>query len=242
MIDERRVLAGIPIRVVTTTTAYRGTVLFYHGFMSSIDQQGKELHSLAEHGYMAIGVDAVGHGQRRFDDFEARFSSSNLRHDENYQSLLRDSVNEIPKLVDALIEEGLAREGSLGIAGISMGGYISFGACLREPRLNVILPILGSPLWSEEDPESPHDLGDQFYPRAMLVQNAGQDVNVPPRFARSFVESLRVFYSGQPERLEYYEFPESSHFMREEDWNELWGNVIHWLDRFLPARELKNAL
>ncbi|MDF1665825.1 MAG: alpha/beta hydrolase [Planctomycetota bacterium] len=235
MIDERRVLAGIPIRVVTKTTAYRGTVLFYHGFMSAIEHQTKELRSLAERGYMAIGVDSVGHGQRLFPDFEARFSNSNLSHDDNYQSLLKDSVNEIPQLVDALIHEGLAKDASLGIAGISMGGYISFGASLKEPRLKVIAPILGSPNWSDEDPESPHMQGDRFYPRALLVQNAGEDVNVPPRFARSFVESLRSSYSAQPERLQYYEFPESSHFMREDDWNELWGNVLQHFDRFLPV-------
>lgn len=237
MIDERRKIAGVPLRIVTKTTAFRATVLFYHGFMSEIDQQTKELHSLAEHGFMAIGVDAIGHGQRRFSDFEERFSGSQLRSNDNYFRLLKDSINEVPALVDALIGEGLVKEEKLALAGISMGGYICFGACLKEPRLKVLLPILGSPHWSDDDPESPHKLGDKFFPRALLVQNAGQDVNVPPQFARNFVDSLKSKYSEDPGRLQYYEFPQSSHFMREEDWNELWNNALQWLDRYFPAAE-----
>ena len=84
MIDERRSIADIPVRLLTKTTALRGTVLFYHGFMSSIAEQSNELRSLADNGYLAVEGDAIGHGQRRYLDFEERFSSDNAKHEDNY--------------------------------------------------------------------------------------------------------------------------------------------------------------
>jgi uncharacterized protein len=232
MIDERRVLAGVPVRLVTKTTAPKGAVIFYHGFMSSIDQQSKELLSLASKNYLAVGVDAVGHGKRRYSDFDDRFLSENPDHHTNYIQLLQDSVKELPGLVDVLLEEGLAKLDRLALTGISMGGYICFGASLAEPRIKVLLPILGSPVWQVDSSQSPHTQLNSFYPRAMLVQNAGLDTNVPPDAARSFIDALRPKYHEDPERLQYYEFPQSSHFMREDDWNELWQNALDWLDRW----------
>jgi uncharacterized protein len=235
VIDERRVIAGIPVRIVTRTTAPRGSVLFYHGFMSSIDQQSNELISLAENHYIAIGVDAVGHGHRRTTDFERRFSRENPNHEENYRQLLKECIEEIPSLIDALLEERLIKLDSIALAGISMGGYICFGACLAEPRIKVLLPILGSPNWDESSADSPHERSSLFSPRAILIQNAGQDTNVAPDHARAFANALKPFYKSCPQRLRYHEFPESSHFMREHDWNELWQNVLSWLDRFIDS-------
>ena len=35
------------------------------------------------------------------------------------------------------------------------------------------------------------------------------------------------------ERISYIEYPQSNHFMIEEEWNELWENVIVWFEKFL---------
>lgn len=211
----------------------RGVILFYHGFGVAKEVQLKELHSLAEHGFLAVGVDNVGHGERRHVDFEERYSGE---HDVWFGKFLDDvraTAAEIPSLCDELLQRDLARPEGLGVAGISMGGYIAYAAKLYEPRLRTITPVLASPRWGKGDADSPHLHADRFFSTALLVQNAGADENVPPRFAREFHQQLSLYYETAPERLKYVEFPDVGHFMPEPDWDRLWANLIDWHLRFL---------
>ena len=136
---------------------------------------------------------------------------------------------------DALLTEWLSSIDSLELTGISMGCYSWFCGCLYEPRIKILLPILGSPLRAADDVQSPHCQAQRCSPRAILIQNAAQDVNVPPDHARAFAEFLESFYRDCPERLQYYEFPDSGHFMREGNWKSLRSNALSWLDRFMDS-------
>lgn len=239
MQDTRREVAGAPVRLVhrgaAGAAAARGAVLFYHGLSAEIAGQTKELHSLADHGYLAVGVDAVGHGARRWPDLEARLSGPRSRSDVVFGELVGSTLDEVPRLLDGLLAEGLAQPGRLAIAGISMGGYIAYGAGAREDRFQVCMPILGSPAWGV--PGSPVESPDAFYPIALLAQNAGADENVPPQASREFTEALRPHYAGEPGRLAYVEYPGCRHFMPEAEWERLWARSVAWLERWLPAEE-----
>ncbi len=207
---------------------FRGVVLVYHGLYADKETQRKELNSLGEAGFLAVGVDAVGHGERRHGDLPDR-----MRTDERkryFLDLVRASTEEIPGLVQAL--RGLMKEEcGFGITGISMGGYIAYGAALQEKSLKACVPILGSPDWGGKN--SPHHRSQEFWPVALLAHNAGQDKNVPPQQSAQFVEKLRPFYKDDPGRCAYFEYPESDHFMREQDWHLLWQRTVHWFERHL---------
>lgn len=205
----------------------RGTVLFYHGLVSSKEANAKELESIARKGFLAIGIDNVEHGERHHgesrkqdDDFMAYFLDLVIR-----------TVDEVPGIIDFLIESGFSDPEKFGISGISMGGYITYGAVALESRIRVAAPILGSPEWKH--PQSPHLSPGKFYPRPILSQNAGSDESVPPRFARRFHERLQPYYSGSEERLRYVEFPGEPHIMSEQAWGRLWENTLEWLERWL---------
>lgn len=242
MYQEHKNIVGVPILLVGQGPPYRGTVLVYHGLGSNKETQTKELTQLAQRGFLAVGVDAVGHGERRFSDFESRMNSQ-ASHLE-FLSMVRDTANEVPRLVQAL-SEACGELGPFGITGISMGGCITFAAACNFHRLVAAVPILGTPDWSldgrhELPPEwwqdSPHHTPEWFNPTALLVQNAGRDVNVPPGPARDFVKEARLYYSDFPQRLAYVEYPESEHFMREADWAELWDRTLGWFERFLVTK------
>ena len=213
-------------------------MLVYHGLGATKEVQRKECRSLAEAGLLAVAVDAWGHGERLLPDFAERMGSAN-KHEE-FLDIVHRSTLEIPGIIDALVALLGDRAGRFGVVGISMGGYIAFAAAAHEPRLQAFVPILGSPDWTvgargDERllPKSPHRGPRAFAPRALFAANAGQDRNVPAEAARSFVDSLRRAYVDSPGRLDYREYPLSEHFMRPEDWDDLWGKAVRWMERFL---------
>lgn len=212
-------------------------VLVYHGLGASKEVQRKELDWLAGAGFLGIAVDAVGHGERRWPDFEERMRADSANA---FLEMVRRTVDEIPALVDHLSER--FGPSAFGITGISMGGFITYAAPLVEPRLRAAVSILGSPDWNvgpgtSPSPalleQSPHRFPERYPPLALLALNAGRDVNVPAQHARSFVQRLQPLYAGSPERLAYHEYPDAEHFMPEAEWNDLWGRTVDWFRRFL---------
>ncbi|HEY3355088.1 MAG TPA: alpha/beta fold hydrolase [Polyangia bacterium] len=215
--------------------AARGTILFWHGFTACKEVHEKELASLAAHGYLAVGLDAVGHGARRYADFDARFAGSGPAFDVPFLEAVRATAAETPAVVEALRAHGAARPERLGLAGISMGALVAYRAALVERRATAAACLLGSPRWRQPWPESPHLHAGRFFPLALLSQCAGADQAVPPDAARDFHAQLAPLYRAAPERLRYVEIPGVGHFMPEPQWQELWGNVLAWFDRFLAG-------
>jgi pimeloyl-ACP methyl ester carboxylesterase len=216
-----------------TRARQQGSVLFYHGLGSDKDQQMQELNSLAERGFLAIGVDAVGHGERRYPDFEQRFSGQNPDFGQELIQAVTQTAQELPSLIDAYVQAELIQADKLGLIGVSMGGYIAYAAILADARIKAAAVILGSPHWWEAPGESPDRQLSGFYPTAILSQNAGQDRSVSPEYARAFHQQLAAYYTESPERQAYLEYPDSGHFMHEADWKRCWENALGWMDTYL---------
>ncbi|MFC1850779.1 alpha/beta hydrolase family protein [candidate division CSSED10-310 bacterium] len=234
---ESRELAGVPTLLMCRDDegriGGRGTILFFHGLHASKEVQHKELYSLAEHGFLVVGVDVIGHGERRYPDAARRFSAANPDIESDIDEVVIQTVAEIPAIIDALCLLKLSHESRFGIGGISLGAYIAYQAIIAEPRLSVATPILGSPIAHCDRPDSPHRHPEKFFPVAILSQNAGQDANVPPAPARQFHQALRPFYELAPERLRHEEYKGVGHFMPENVWLKLWSEVLRWFDTFL---------
>ena len=235
--EENTRVADIPTLLVYRNTpqeaAKKGTILFYHGLAANKETGVKELNSLAEAGYLAVAVDNVGHGERRYEDFDHRFSGANPNLESDFTQAVAETAEEVPKLIDALCSRYGANEGKFAVAGISMGGFIAYRAIHVDKRLKVATPILGSPKWKIKDSRSPHENLNRFYPCAILSQNAGADESVPPAAARDLHQQLSDHYVRAPEKHKYVEFPNVGHFMPEDDWNRLWSNVLDWLNQHL---------
>ncbi len=206
------------------------TVLWFHGFTAGKATHRPELATLAEAGFLAVGIDAAGHGERRLPDFEVRFSGTQDENDREFYALVAETAAEVPGIVDLLCGAGLADEARIGAAGVSMGGMIAYGATTADPRIRAAVALLASPEWPQ--PASPHLEIDRFFPTALLSVTAGRDETVPPAAARAFHAELEERYRQHPERLRYVELPDSLHMMTPEDWAWSIRESAGWLSRF----------
>jgi pimeloyl-ACP methyl ester carboxylesterase len=209
--------------------ARAGTVIFFHGLGASKETHLEDLEALAARGFLAVGLDNLGHGERP-PTAEQMGLVARLGWQGAFLEAIRRTASEVPAILDALTARFGARR--FGIAGVSMGGYITYASVLLDRRLTVAAPILGSPFW-EGASDSPHRQASLYFPVALLAQNAGQDSTVPPRFARAFHQELLPHYAAAPDRLEYVEYPHSGHFMRPQDFVAVRARAVAWFERFL---------
>lgn len=219
MIERRFRFAGIPLLTLATGTEPRPVVFFYPGLHSTKETHRKELESIASRGFLAIGVDAVGHGERGIDDLSAFLNRGELRM--QVTKLLRPTSEEVPLLVDHFATLG---HGPFGLAGISFGGMLAFGAMLGEPRLRAVVAILGDPGWWSPNLSA-------FEKTALFAWNGGRDQHVDPRGAREFLAELRRVYPHGD--FEYREYPNSDHFMKPDDWDDGWQATLAWFEKHL---------
>ncbi len=205
-------------------------VLWFHGFGVDKETHRKELRQLAEAGFVAVGVDAAGHGARRLPDLDARQAAPHAQALRTMIELAWRTADEVPALVRGLVEEGLADGGRIGVTGVSMGGYVVYAAVLTEPAIRAAVSILGSPEWPEGD--SPHRHLDGFRRTALLSVTAERDENVPPAAAR---ELHRRLAEAEPDSAmhRYVELPGAVHLMSEEHWNRAMDETLRWLSLHL---------
>ncbi|MBL8424585.1 MAG: alpha/beta fold hydrolase [Candidatus Accumulibacter phosphatis] len=230
---EHTRLAGVPLLLVRPVAA-RGslpTVLWFHGLAADKEVHLPELHRFAATGLLAVGVDAVGHGERRLADFEQQFARSPEDCLPLFKSLVAHTVAEVPALIDALIAGGLADGRRIAVAGVSMGGCIVYGAVPSDRRLCAAVALMGSP---ERTQPGPHTLADErFFPTALLSITAERDSIVPPAAAEALHERLAPRYASAPDRLCQQTIAGAPHFMSVEDWECAVAEACTWLARFV---------
>ncbi|MBW3656002.1 MAG: S9 family peptidase [Gemmatimonadetes bacterium] len=229
---ESRTVGGVPLLLAFPQTgdAPYPTVLWFHGFGVDKEVHRKELQQLARAGFLVVGVDAAGHGARRLPDLEARQSVPHEQALRTMIGLAVQTADEVSPIVRALADEGLADGQRVGVAGVSMGGYVVYKAVLVEPSIRAAVAILGSPEWPEGD--SPHRHLDGFRRTALLSITAERDENVPPAAAR---ELHRRLAASHPEPVHrYVELADAVHLMSEDHWSQAMDETLRWLARHLP--------
>ncbi len=136
----------------------------------------------------------------------------------------------------ALLSRGWALPGRAGVAGVSMGGFVAYGAALAERRLGAAVSILGSPRWDPDAAESPHRFPERCFPAALLSVTASRDAVVPPGPVRDLHAALAPRYAAAPDRLRHLELAGAGHEMDDADWEAAWREATAWLVRHLGDR------
>ncbi|HEX2822026.1 MAG TPA: alpha/beta hydrolase [Streptosporangiaceae bacterium] len=237
-------IAGVPAllgyRSSPELAMEHGTVLLYHGFGGTKARVEYYSAALAEAGFLAVSLDAVGHGERRYPDFDVTFSDQrwDTAFDEteaDFLKLIDDTAAEVPSIIDDLLARGWAREDQVGIGGRSLGGNVSYAAVLADTRVRAVAPVVGSPEWTLPRAHSPHHHPDRFFPAAVLSQAAEFDEHVPVGPIRDFHAKLAPRYAREPERIQYIEYSGVGHFLTPELNTESCQRMVAWFQRWLTA-------
>ena len=200
-------------------------VLWFHGFGVDKEVHRPELERLAEAGFLAVGIAAAGHGERRLPDLDERRAGSQEDALRTVLELAPQTADDVPAIIDTLVQEGLADPDRIAVAGISMGAYVVYHAVVVEPRIRSAVAILGSPEWPQGD--SPHRHLDALARTALLSITAEQDVNVPPAAARALHRTLAAQFPAARQR--YVELPGEPHLMGPEAWETTMDEMLRWL-------------
>lgn len=234
-------IAGIPLLAVADcqpeeAATRAGCIIVVHGLGGDKRVQIPELERLARAGFLALGIDAAGHGARRWDDFEELFRTDDAVAARAFQVVVRETTADVTTLVTAALGRGWAVPGQVGLAGVSLGGYVAYGAAVAERRLGAVVAILGSPDWGAGMPGSPHLVPERFFPVPLLSVVAKRDEVVPPAACRALHASLGPRYAPAPERLRLVERADSGHEMTPQDWEATWRDAVAWFTRHLHSR------
>jgi uncharacterized protein len=236
---ERHLIQDIPTVILwedqLETAIKKGCILCYHGLTSSKDDWLHDLELIAEKGFVVVGVDNVGHGERK-DPTQDKYSKDNPAFWKNFVSAIQATACEIPLLIDELIKRGFALEHRIGGLGVSMGGLVLYSAILLEPRLSTVVTLVSSPQWWElEHPDSPHHHLEKFARVHLLSITAGQDTTVPNTYTKVFHKRLQAHFADYEQHFVHQDYPLSNH-MLEPDWHEAWKRALEWFENRLTVR------
>ena len=232
MTPQRIRVGSVPLLIVRPDTAAGAlpTVLWFHGLGVSKETHEKELQQIADAGFLAVGVDAAGHGERALPTLAERIARAT--QDEALRLMLplvELTARDIPAVVRHLRDSELADERRVALAGISMGAFVVYRAVTIVQGIRAAVALLGSPEWPEGI--SPHWTPEAFRQTALLSITAARDVNVRPDGARRFHAVLdRDAERAAPAR--YVELAGAEHLMPAESWGTAMRETIEWLRRF----------
>lgn len=226
---ERRRVGNAPLLLaIPSGRPPLPVVLWFHGLGVDKEVHRKELGRLAAEGFLAVAVDAAGHGERRLPDFEILQAAPREEALRMMIRLVEETAGEVPGILQALAAEGLADRARASVVGVSMGGYLAYRAVMAEPKLQAAVSILGSPEWPVGD--SPHRHPTALAATALLSITAGRDENVPPAAARRLHAELARLHPEATAR--YVELPGAAHLMGEADWDRAMAETVGWLSRY----------
>ena len=228
IVFARRTLAGVPV-LLAHRAEHEGplpVVLWFHGFRAAAADNRGELARIAAEGFLAVGVDAVGHGERRDPELAARIAASPRGALPVMLAQADATAAELPALVRALAGAGIGDPSRVSLVGVSMGGFLTYRAAPVLTGLRAAVALLGSPEWPGG--ESPHRRPHAFHGVALLSITAARDASVPPEAARRFHAGLATSHPD-PARARYLELPDAEHLMSGEQWEAAMTAMVDWL-------------
>lgn len=234
-------VAGVPVLIATPsprTAAQIPTVLWYHGFRADALAHAAELEQCAAMGFLAVGVDAVGHGARRDDSLSEQVARSATGALPAALALVDETIDELPALLRALSLDHRADADNVSLVGISMGAFLVYRAIARFGGLAAApftirraVALLGAPLFREMRGDTEFEA---FRHVALLSITAEHDVSVPPSATVALHRDLEERFAT-PSLHRHHELRGAGHLTSAPEWAEAMSETMNWLEPALPT-------
>src|SRR5262249_43415872 len=177
----------------------------------------------------------------------------------HHQSSVSHPAQDVSKIIDALSARGDVDTSRIGVIGISMGSSTCMVLAWREPRISVVVGLIGAvdfwydvtktPPGAEQDAKrqalsprvrqlvgslNPRDHKAAIAPKALFLANGARDKGIDIQSIKTFVKELRPSYKDYPDRLTFLEEPEAGHAVTDRMWRE----GTQWLLRHLVEKPI----
>lgn len=235
---ERRTIHSIPLLEIVAEqnkTKEVATIFFYHGFTSYKEVNLHYAYFLAEQGFRVILPECEYHGERASEKART-VPELGL----NFWNIIVKTIQELQVLYDDYVEKGKTDPEKVGVAGTSMGGFITLGALTQYDWIKTAVSLMGCPAYIEfakgaiiqfkreghflpfSDEEIERELAklsrfdlslhpETLKQRPLLFWHGEKDPIVPYKFAREFYERVKDDYQDVPEKLKFIGDPEAEH-------------------------------
>ncbi len=240
-------------------------VIFMHGLGGSKEQYVSRMQELAAKGLFVVVIDAHLHGERKVPGiFPQGKNLGGLGDDYSiwvHQSAIAHTARDVPKIIDALSARSDVDLSRIGVAGVSMGSSTCMVLAWREPRISVVVGLIGAvDFWYDVTKTPPGadqvlkrnalslrvrqlvnsldplDRKAAIAPKALFLANGARDA-IDIESIKKFVKELRPSYEANPDRLHLLEEPKTGHSVTE----RMWSEGTQWLVRHLVENPIRAA-
>jgi len=238
-------------------------VIFVHGLGGSKDQYPQRMREWADKGLFVVTIDAHLHGERKVPGiFPQGKNLGGLGTDYSiwvHQSAIAHTARDISKIIDALSARSDVDLTRIGVAGVSMGSSTCLVLAWKEPRISVVVGLIGAvdfwydvtktPPGKDQDVKraelslrvrqlvnsiDPLDRKSAIAPKALFLANGARDA-IDIESIKKFVKDLRPSYEAYPDRLLLLEEPKTGHAVTD----RMWSDATLWLLRHLVEKPIR---
>ena len=238
-------------------------VIFLHGMGGSKEQNASRLQQLARQNLFVLAIDAHLHGERKVPGiFPQGKSLGGLGTDYAiwvHQTSISHTARDVSKIIDALSARSDVDLSRIGVGGISMGSSTCMVLAWKEPRISVVVGLIGAvDFWSDVTKTPPGKEQEAkrealsprvrqlvnsldplprkkaIAPKALFLANGARDA-IDIDSIKAFVKDLQPSYEAFPERLHLLEEPKTGHSVTDRMWDE----GTQWFVRHLVTKPIR---
>lgn len=230
--EKNIVIDHIPALVLTpiNDSDLHPTIVFYHGWGSSVEKQKFRGFILASLGYQVVIPCSIHHGDRKPVDHKSAENAGRY-----FWEVIFNNIEEFKKVFEYTVSSQSADLDRIGVCGNSMGGFTSAGIFSYYPDVKAAVIFNGSCNWgysnkcfldvlkfnADDFPKEIQNRIDKYNPmnniesiknRPILMLHGDSDTMVDVGAQREFFsESFNLFEDS--DKLCYIEYPKLNHFV-----------------------------
>ncbi len=195
-------------------------VIIVHGYAGSKDDHLEEAVRIAAAGVTVVNIDARAHGERK--------NPAVLLDPPDpwdFYHIIAGTARDVSVVADYLLAQPALCNGSLGLKGGSMGGYVALAVASHDRRFDPIFSVCGGADYSDDllrrfgHVDGVEELAalaanldplkhlSSFYPRRLLLVHGERDDIVPYAGQQHLYHALSPLYVGEPDRLAFISHP-----------------------------------